>query len=246
MSLIHNADPIRVGVLTDEPLRLEGLASIFEHIPAEGCAQLIPVVGKIDELLTDSTLEYMVVDLNSSSGNLRTLDDIRLKRPKMRLIVIGPENDDNLVLESIMAGARAYLDLKAGPRIVCQAVDVVTSGSIWAPRRLLSQLIDKLLAASDASLTNAPSHLTDREHQVLELILMARSNREIARELGIEESTVQAHVGRLMRKTGTDNRIDLLMRASNPALLEAAGIRERHKGERRKEPGFGSSPVTYK
>jgi len=235
MSLIQNAEPIRVGVLTDEPLRLAGLNSIFEDGPGEGYAPLTPVIGSIDELLADSTLEYMVVDMNASSGGLRTLDVIRVKRPAMRLIVIGPEHDDNLVLESIMAGARAYLDLKASPRIVRQAIEVVTSGSIWASRRLLSSLIDRLMGVSDASLTNDPPQLTDRERQVLDLILTARSNREIARELGIEERTVQAHVGRLMRKTGADNRIDLLMRASSPALLEAAGIKDRRTDDRRRD-----------
>jgi DNA-binding NarL/FixJ family response regulator len=53
---------------------------------------------------------------------------------------------------------------------------------------------------------------------VLELILLARSNREIAHQLGIEERTVKAHVGRLMRKTGADNRIKLSMRALNRPL----------------------------
>jgi DNA-binding NarL/FixJ family response regulator len=152
----------------------------------------------------------------------------------MRLIIIGPERDDKLILGLILAGARAYLDQKANLRIARQAVDVVISGSIWAPRRLLSQLIDRLLAASDASLTNTPPRLTERERQVLDLILTARSNREIARELGIEENTVQVHVGRLLRKTGAENRIGLLMNASNPALLEAVGIRERRQGDRRR------------
>src|ERR1039458_7896311 len=245
MSLISNADPIRVGLLTDEPLRLEGLASIFELSPGEGCEQLIPVAGKIDELLSDSTLDYMVVDLNSSSWSLWILDAIRLKRPKMRLIVIGPENDDNLVLESIMAGARGYLDLKASPEIVHQAVEVVTSGSIWAPRRLLSTLIDRLLGASDGSLTNDPPRLTERERQVLDLILTARSNREIAHELGIEERTVQAHVGRLMRKTGAENRLDLLMRGANPALLKAAGLSDRRHDDRRHLPAIGPRFVDH-
>jgi DNA-binding NarL/FixJ family response regulator len=244
MSLIRSANPIRVGVLTDEPLRLEGLASIFEHSPGEDCAQMIPVVGKIDELLSDSTLEYMVVDLNSSSESLWTLAAIRLKRPKMRLIVIGPENDDKLVMESIMAGARAYLDLKASPQIVHQAVEAVTSGLIWAPRRLLSTMIDRLLEVSDASLTNQPPRLTERERQVLDLILQAYSNREIAQELGIEERTVQAHVGRLMRKTGAGNRLDLLIRASDPALMKAAGFMDRRPddrrlGDRRRVPALG-------
>ena len=57
--------------------------------------------------------------------------------------------------------------------------------------------------------------LTDRERQVLELILLAQSNREIARQLGIEERTVKAHVGRLMRKTGAENRIELSIKALN-------------------------------
>jgi DNA-binding NarL/FixJ family response regulator len=138
------------------------------------------------------------------------------------------------VMELIMAGARAYLDLKASPRIVRQAVDVVVSGSIWAPRRLLSALIDRAPGSSDTSLTNAPPRLTERERQVLELILMAQSNREIARQLGIEEGSVQAHVGRLMRKVGAHNRTDLSMRASDPALLQAAGILDRRQGDRRR------------
>ncbi len=61
--------------------------------------------------------------------------------------------------------------------------------------------------------------LTDRERQVLELILLARSNREIARQLGIEERTVKAHMGRLMKKTGAENRIELSMRALSQSLV---------------------------
>ena len=102
--------------------------------------------------------------------------------------------------------------------MVRQAIEVVTSGSIWAPRRLLSKLIDRLLKVPDAQHGQRRPHLTDRERQVLELILLARSNREIARQLGIEERTVKAHVGRLMRKTGADNRIELSMRALNHSL----------------------------
>jgi DNA-binding NarL/FixJ family response regulator len=146
------------------------------------------------------------------------LDSIRRARPTLRVIIIGPEGNDELVLESIIAGARAYLDLTADTNTVRQAIDVVTGGSIWAPRRLLSKLIDRLLKTPDSSLTSAPPHLTGREKEVLDLILQARSNREIARELGIEERTVKAHVGRLMRKTGADNRIELTMRALSRPL----------------------------
>jgi DNA-binding NarL/FixJ family response regulator len=219
MSSIHSQEPIHIGLVADEPIRLEGLSSIFEYHTPEGKPSLVPVTGTLDELLSRASLEYLVVDLHSSSSGLGTLDLIRRTRPTLRLIVIGPQDDDELVQDAIIAGARAYLDLTASPDMIRMAIEVVTEGSIWAPRRLLSKLIDRLLRAPDSSLTNAIPHLTEREQQVLDLILLAQSNREIARQLGIEERTVKAHVGRLMRKTGAENRIELSMRALNRPLL---------------------------
>ncbi len=233
MSSNQTNEPVRVGLLTDEPLRMEGLTGIFDEHPSNGFAPLIPVFGDFEGLLSDSTLVYLVVDLHSNSSGLDTVVAIRHRRPDMRLIVIGPDRDDKLILGLILVGARAYLEQKANPRIVRQAIDTVISGSIWAPRRLLSMSIDKLRSLPDASPVSPHPRLTERERQVLELILNARPNREIAQELGIEESTVQAHVGRLLRKTGVENRIGLLMSASNPALLEAAGIPDRRLGDRR-------------
>ena len=213
MSATRNPDPIRIGLVADEPIRLAGLISIFEQPAAADRPPLLPVSGTLGVLLAESTLEYLVVDLIRPPAGLEILDGIRRARPDLRLIVIGPEGNDELVHGFNHCRGQGLPGFDRGPEMVRQAIDVVTGGSIWAPRRLLSKLIDRLLKVPDTSLINTEPHLTDREHQVLELILMARSNREIARHLGIEERTVKAHVGRLMRKTGADNRIELSMRA---------------------------------
>jgi DNA-binding NarL/FixJ family response regulator len=218
MSTMCQASAIRVGVVAGEPIRLEGLTSVFEREPEFGQSPLLPVIGTLDELVADRELEYLIIDLNSGLRGLETLKEIRRKRPSLRLIVIGPAGNDSLVMDSIIGGARAYLDLTAGPRVVREAIEVVVSGSIWAPRRLLSRLIDRLLLATEGDTNPMGPRLTARERQVMDLILLARSNREIARELGIEERTVKAHVGRLMRKTGSENRIDLSMKALNGLL----------------------------
>lgn len=216
------AKSIRIGVLAGEPVRLEGLRMIFDEAPQPGKPRLLPVIGSLDELLADPTLEFLVVDINSAATGLQMLESIRHTRPRIRQIVIGPPNADELVLECVVAGARAYLDSGAGPETVRQAIEIVVSGSIWAPRRLLSCLIDRLLGVPAQGAVPAEQlHLTDRERQVLQLILKAQSNREIARQLGIEERTVKAHVGRLMRKTGAENRIELSIRALSSGLLPA-------------------------
>jgi len=220
VSGIRGQKPIYVGLVSDEPIRLAGLICAFEDQPQNGRGSLIPVPGTLEETLSSTTIAYLILDWNSAGGS-EALVLVRKTRPDLGLIVLGPDGNDDLVLDCIVAGARAYLDPTAGPEGVRTALHVMMEGSIWAPRRLLSKLIDRLLSKRDTSLASENPHLTLRERQVLDLILKARSNREIAGQLGIEERTVKAHVGRLLRKAGVENRIELSMRALNRPL--AAG-----------------------
>ena len=229
MAPMRNPEPVHIGLVSDEPIRVEGLKSIFDQPAKDGAAPLIPLAGTLREMLALPSLEYLVVDMHAVQGGVQILDSIRHERPSLKLIVIGPEGNDELVMESIIAGARAYLDLTADTAIVRQAIEVVTSGSIWAPRRLLSKLIDRLLKVPDSSLTGA-LHLTARE---------------IARHLGIEERTVKSHVHRLMRKTGADNRIELTMRAMNLPLTPRTHPRARPAPTGRSPgPGNAGRPIT--
>jgi DNA-binding NarL/FixJ family response regulator len=229
MSTHRNFEPIQIGLFSEEPIRLEGLTCIFDQPPTEGAAQLVPLVGSLEQLLGRQSLEFLVLDLQSSSVNMQTLALVRRARPSLKPIVIGPEDDDELVLQAIIGGARAWLGLTASVEVVRMAIEAVTGGSIWAPRRLLSKLIDRLLKDPDPATSHTNPRLTEREKQVLDQILLARSNREIAQQLGIEERTVKAHVGRLMRKTGAENRIELSVRALQRPLLSHGQARAQQR-----------------
>ena len=74
-------NPIRVGLLAGEPIRLEGLTTVFEQETQPGRARLLPVVGSLGDLLADPAIEYLVIDLSSPSGRLETLAEIRGDAP---------------------------------------------------------------------------------------------------------------------------------------------------------------------
>jgi len=90
----------------------------------------------------------------------------------------------------------------------------VMSGSIWAPRRVLSKIVDRALGKAGAPLRSPCPRFTEREEEVLQQLVQARSNREIADALSIQEQTVKSYVARLMRKVGVDNRIALSMQVA--------------------------------
>lgn len=140
-------------------MRLAGLVSVFDQPVLSGKIPLIPVVCSMQELLTSSTVDYLILDLHESGSSLHSIYAILRVRPGIRLIVLGPRGNDDLAAEVISAGARAYLALNSEIDTVRLAIEVVISGNICAPRMALCKLIDRLLKVSDSSLTNAPHNL---------------------------------------------------------------------------------------
>jgi DNA-binding NarL/FixJ family response regulator len=204
-----------VGIVSSEPIRLTGLVSAFDGHP-----RFVTAIGDLIALLADLSMHYLILDLSDTAVRTGIQTMIRRVRPDIRQLILGPSGDDELILKVIIAGARGYLDSNSGPFAVRMAIEAVMHGGIWAPRRLLSRLIDQLLDQSNASISLAPAILSPRERQVLDLILTARSNREIGEELGIEERTVKAYVASLMRKTGTDNRVALSVQATHESMRD--------------------------
>ncbi len=206
------ANLIPLGVVSSDPIRTEGLLALFENHP-----RVSAVSAELRTLLETETIRYILLDVSFTDAWLDTLFFVRRLRPDMRQIVLGPSGDEDLMQRAVIAGGRAYLDHRCETEQVLMALDAVLQGSIWAPRRILSSLIDRLLVGPITSQKDHFDRLSPREKQVLNCILEARSNREIAEDLGIEERTVKAYVSSLMRKTGAQNRVALSMLASQDA-----------------------------
>ena len=137
----------------------------------------------------------------------------------MRIIVSGSGIDERIILKAVASGAKGYVDNAASAAEFVQAVRVVNQGSAWVPRGVLSTFIEHVSSTSGRILPAGRDVFTDREKQVLEMLVVGRSNKEIGSALSIEERTVKAHVAKLMRKVGASNRIALSVHAVTHSLV---------------------------
>lgn len=202
-----------IGLMDFEPLRVAGFESVFDDDP------LVDVVPTdLPGALSSKEFEMVMLGLHNPVESFDLMGRLKIARPKLKLIVMGSETDDETIISAIAAGAKGYLEETATPEQVMQCIEVVESGSIWAPRRVLSAFVDRMLHSSEKPVLRHGFKLTERERAVLKLLMEARSNREIAEALGIEERTVKAYVARLMRKMGVENRIALSIHPSSRAL----------------------------
>ncbi|MGP8258754.1 MAG: LuxR C-terminal-related transcriptional regulator [Acidobacteriaceae bacterium] len=195
---------VRIGVVATDPLRTLGLQSIlpkFEiiHLTAPGA-------------LDDVNLSLVLVDAECTRHLFELLATFHHIRPQLKLIVLGTETGPEYIQRIIGTGAKGYLTFSAKESELAMAIEMVCDGSVWAPRRVLSRLLDRQLGFSSSA--SAPPRFTPRELQVLQLLRAGQSNREIGRALVIDESTVKAHIGRLLRKVGVNNRTALTIHPS--------------------------------
>jgi len=206
---------LKVGLLDFEPLRIAGLREIFAEQP-----DFQVVAADWATAFRDSALDLVVVVLRDHAFSLALLARLRSRHPGLKVLVIGSGSDEEKILEAITAGAKGWLEETASPEQVMHAACAIVEGSIWAPRHVLSTFVDRALEGSAARRRRSSPRFTEREEEVLQQLVLARSNREIAQALSIREQTVKSYVARLMRKVGVGNRIALSVQAASGAWGE--------------------------
>jgi len=208
------SEPIkRFGIVAADPLRMLGLATIFE----EAGTVLVPLTGQ--GALHSVPLDLIFVDASCMDHLFELLSSFQRSRPRLKVIVIGLEVDPAYVERVIGAGAKGYLTHGSTMAEMRMAVEIVLDGSVWAPRKVLARLLE-VGRRADAEAAAAPPRFTPREGDVLRLLVSGRSNREIAVKLDVDEATIKAHVGRLLRKMGVRNRTALTVKAMQRGLVE--------------------------
>jgi DNA-binding NarL/FixJ family response regulator len=209
---------IRVMVADDHPVVREGLTTMLAResdIEVLGEAQNgREAIEKARELQPDIVL----MDLRMPEvDGIEAIRRIKAENPKVKFIILTTYDNDEYIFKGIEAGARAYL-LKDAPRSeLFKAIKAVNRGESLIEPAIAGKVLDRLAELSRQA--QPAESLSERELEVLALIAQGASNKSIAANLQIGESTVKTHIQGIFNKLGVNDRTEAVTQAIKKGLV---------------------------
>ena len=201
---------IRILIADDHPIVRDGLnAVINDQADMEVIAEAANGREAVD-LALEHRPDVMLIDLRMPQLNgLETIQTIRTDWPQARIIILTTYDGDEDIYRSLQSGAQAYL-LKGMPR--AELLDTIRA--VHAGRRRIPPDVAAKLAERISS-----SELTQREMEVLQLIVAGQSNKQIGSNLSITEGTVKAHINSILGKLGVNDRTHAVTEALRRGIV---------------------------
>lgn len=207
--LPHLASRIDVFVADDHAVVRDGLAQLLEATSDMAVAGTAGTAREVLQALRDASWQVLVLDLSlPEGGGLEVLRQLRALRPDIRVVVYSMYPEEQYGARVLRMGAAAYL---AKSRSIDELLEAIRRAH--AGRRYVTDTIAEQFASDD------PEHaarLSDREQQILQLIVDGKRTSDIAAALCISASTVSTHIGRIKVK----------LQAESTAMLIQVALRE--------------------
>ena len=212
---------IRVLVVDDHTLVRDGiraLLALVADIEVVGeAANGKEALGKIKQLAPDVVLMDLAMPV---MGGLDATRRIRREFPETRVLALTQYDDSEYVIPLIEAGARGFVTKMAAFSELASAIQVVYSGGSYLSPSAAAVLVEEYQQKTTVEEGKGPyEQLTDREREVLKLVVEGHTAREIADMLVVSPKTVEWYKTSLMNKLNIHNRTDLIKFAIRKALI---------------------------
>jgi DNA-binding NarL/FixJ family response regulator len=208
---------IRIVIVDDHEIVREGLRTLFETEPdfevvgqsgsAEGLAALVERTQP-DIVLLDARLPGI-----SGPDACRQLLETR---PEVRVIILTSYSDDDLVDQSIKAGAKGFVVKDVERFTLKQSIRAVHRGEGFIAPAVAGKILDRLRTQESAPARPA---LGESQLQILRLVAEGFSNREIATRVYLSENTVKSHLQEILQKLGVRNRVEAAIKATKEGWI---------------------------
>jgi two-component system, NarL family, invasion response regulator UvrY len=207
----------KILIVDDHPIVRDGLKQILadtDDMVVGGEA------GSADEALTlvrDSDWDLVVLDITlPGRTGIDLLRDLRRERPALPVLMLSIHPEDELGVRAVKAGASGYLNKECASDDLVHAIQLIVTGNKYISRRLSERLIEEIQRD-----TNKPPHemLSDREYEVMALISVGKSMKEVAAALSLSKSTVSTYRVRILDKLKVKSNAEITRYALHHGLV---------------------------
>ena len=213
---------MHVLIIDDHPLFREGLKSLLLTLDPTTQVQQSARVLDACALPEADGFDLVLLDLNlPGASRLEALAVVRQHFEGASVVIVSGDDDPATIEACIQAGAAGFIPKEADPAAIIQALRCVTSQGIYLPPQALLARTHR--APQQPPARTAP-HLiaetfSERQMAVLRSLLQGKSNKLIARDIGIAEGTVKAHLWAVYQRLGVNNRAQAMYRAHELGLI---------------------------
>ena len=210
---------IRVLVVDDHAILRDGIRSLLES------QDDIVVVGEASDgseaIELVSKLQPDIVLMDISMPKMNGLDATRAIRdcfPQVKVVILTQHDNREYIAPALGAGASGYVLKRSGRREMLNAIRQVYEQGVFLTSNITQEVLQEYSQAGRNGKYDE-QRLTDREYQILQLIVEGKSNKEIALKLGISPKTVSVHRTNIMSKLNVQNTVELIRFAANNPLI---------------------------
>ena len=201
--------PVRVYVVAENRLLRETLVRLFRkrseiNMVGDACCSASAI-----EDIASAKSELLLLDCFTNHSSDDWLADLQESIPEIKIVLFGMDEDPGLFLRAVRRGVAGYVLKNASATDLLDAVRTVAQGEATCPAKFCKVLFKTVAAgAAEEKDGRATSQfeLTQRQRQLMSLVAMGLSNKEIAANLNLSEFTVKNHIYRVMKQVDAQSR----------------------------------------
>jgi len=209
----------QILIADDHPLFREAIARVIDDgFPGSTLLEASGLDGAIEIIDQNDDIDLVLLDLNMPGmQGLGGLVQLRNQFPGVPAVIVSAEEDKKVILQTVTYGAVGFITKSTPRKQMISALEQILSGSIYLPSDIIRSGGGSVQARHQEPglLPELLESLTRKQLQVFERMTRGESNKMIAYELSIAESTVKAHVSAILRKLGATNRVQAILSASD-------------------------------
>jgi two-component system, NarL family, response regulator DevR len=231
-------NPIKVLLLDDHEVVRRGVHDLLE---SEADIEVIGEAATAEQALARGPAlrpHVAVLDVRLPDGDGVTVcRELRSRMPELACLMLTSFDDDDALLDAIMAGASGYVLKQINGSDLVSAVRTVAAGQSMLDPATTARLMGSLRgpdAQEEENPEDAFAGLSPRERDILDLIGEGMTNQEIGKRLFLSEKTVKNHISRLLAKLGVERRVQAAVMATQVQAQEKTQVQAQEKERHRR------------